>query len=400
MKSEVGRTGAFATVVALGTAFLILIAQADRPEPAAVNAADVDGISAALVPRPRFTFAVISDTHITPPPAPNRKRRAWGDLHNPNTRRAIRQINAFAPAFVVNCGDVINSFPGLETYPAECVEAKKMMGEFEPEVRIVFGNHDTGNKKSFPKARWADRVQEPFCPNVCEGNLRYFRERFGKDFYSWDYDGCHFVVLDSQLFESGLPDEERQWQFLTQDLERSKGARHLFAFFHQPPYWLAPNEPGEKYYEIIDNPARLRLLNLLDRYGARVVFSGHTHWPIAGRYKRVLLFTLPSTAFQRNFGFYESEVRYPAIDPMQVGYALVRVYDDRVAVERVLTHPPLPATRPLQARSAGPRARLLPKMAADVRDNLLAVNARLPELKRGIWAVEGINDGRIGGGGV
>ncbi len=95
--------------------------------------------------------------------------------------------------------------------------------------------------------------------------LQIYLTRHGvnsKSYYSFNYGGCHFVVLDSVTAERSETFAEEQFSWFEKDMAEAKDALHVFVFFHYPhmnnrKYWLRfrANLPAEK----------------------TTIFNGHTH---------------------------------------------------------------------------------------------------------------------------
>ena len=139
--------------------------------------------------------------------------------------QAIEQANGLAPDFVINVGDLID---GYSEDPAQLDamwrDFAAITGKLNAPFFICPGNHDVSNDTMLKDyiARWG---------------------RDGRSYYSFDYRGCHFIVLDSTS-ASRLPEfAEEQFAWLATDLAAAKDAKHVFMFFHYPawqddvPFW-------------------------------------------------------------------------------------------------------------------------------------------------------------------
>jgi hypothetical protein len=95
----------------------------------------------------------------------------------------------------------------------------------------------------------------------------------GKPYYSFDYKGMHFVVLDVSRWESSgqLPSDQLNW--LATDLAAAQKARYTFVFFHKP-FWTATVAEGK--------PDTLH--SLFKTYGVDAVFNGHNHYYFSATY--------------------------------------------------------------------------------------------------------------------
>ncbi len=191
----------------------------------------IAGWSGADVNSPgTFKFVVVSDR------TGNRMKGKWAE--------AIEQVNLLRPDFVVCIGDLIQG------YTEDVAEINRQWDEFEALTRkfdapffYCPGNHDTTN----------------------DVMRKIYSERHGvkrKSYYSFDYRGCHFVVLSSWSFLLIEESREEQLAWLEKDLAAAKDAKHVFVFYHNPAW------NSEQVWP--------RLRPLLPP-GKTTIFNGHTH---------------------------------------------------------------------------------------------------------------------------
>ena len=90
-------------------------------------------------------------------------------------------------------------------------------------------------------------------------------------YYSFDYGNIHFLCLASISVDRSVGAEMYQWA--KKDLENSK-AKWLIAFFHHPTYTKGSHD-SDKEVELIE--MRENYLPLLEKHGADLVLSGHSH---------------------------------------------------------------------------------------------------------------------------
>ena len=176
-----------------------------------------------------------------------------------NFEFAIASANRLKPAFVVVCGDLINR-AGDAPESAEYLRIAARLDRAIP-LHNVAGNHDVGNEPT-------------------PASLAFYRERFGRDYYSFRHGEFVGIVLDSSLIQhpDKSPEEAvKQEEWLKSELEKVKreGARHIVVFQHIPFFLENADEPDQ--YFNIPRAARARYLDLLARYGVRYVFAGHYH---------------------------------------------------------------------------------------------------------------------------
>jgi 3',5'-cyclic AMP phosphodiesterase CpdA len=228
-----------------------------------------------------FAFAYISDSHLL--------ERKLNDRFVNQLMRAVDDVNSMDPQpdFVLYGGDL-----------AQLGQAKELelgaeiLKNLKAPVRMMVGEHD-----------WFLDMGEKW------------RALFGKDVYSFDHKGVHFVVLNSILekdfwterkmspmermvtvagldngiqsrFEVGQ--EQRKW--LADDLKAVPGNKPVIVFSHSPLY---------KYYRPwnfwTDDAEQVQAM--LRRFRSVVVIHGHTHQLLTHRIGNIHFHGMLSTAW-------------------------------------------------------------------------------------------------------
>lgn len=197
-------------------------------------------------------------------------------------KQAVTQINELKPAFVVICGDLVNT-PNRVSFE----DFNRAKARLQVPCYCAPGNHDVGNDPS--------RL-----------SLKQYRKYEGNDYYSFDRGGCTFLVLNTQLWKSPLPGAtEQQDAWLEHSLAkaREKG-RPVFVIEHYPPFVKSPNETNA--YFNLPPAKRQELLTNFERSGVRAVLAGHTHTTATLNYGQIQVVTSETTSRnfdQRPFGF-------------------------------------------------------------------------------------------------
>ncbi len=160
----------------------------------------------------KFDFVVLGD------------RRGGEDKEWPVFDRAIEEINLLNPDFVVMVGDHIQGYTSDEAeFTAMWEDFWTHAGALKMPLVMVPGNHDTTNEQM----------------------LKHWKEKYGRTYYSFDYQNCHFLILNTQEMgphgEDSLGDE--QTEFALKDLAKNKKAEHTFVFMHQPLWLIGDNHP-------------------------------------------------------------------------------------------------------------------------------------------------------------
>ncbi|ALM76102.1 metallophosphoesterase [Thermococcus barophilus] len=176
-------------------------------------------------------------------------------------RQLTAEIEKVHPDLVIVTGDIA----GLgDKYPVEEVEQwyKSFKELFvDPlekngiKVYLVPGNHDNVGIKYYKE------IPENLKNLV---GLGLYRKFFGKDYYSFDYKGYHFIALNPKELpptyrDVELPEEQVAW--LKYDLKKNKD-KPIIIFYHQPlGAWIDPNQ----------------LLDIIKGYNVVALLAGHTH---------------------------------------------------------------------------------------------------------------------------
>jgi predicted phosphodiesterase len=198
-------------------------------------------ISISLVsaagPNP-FTFTVFSDNHGTPPVF----------------KEILTEMDAIQPAFAISCGDFQDGKLKVEDLKVLYQEYKDTVKAlFKRKVYLTMGNHEIGDLPEHEK---------------------FFSDELGKLYYSFDYENCHFIILDSEIVgqTSRITGDQLVW--LKDDLRKSKSAGHIFVFFHKPMYPV----DGQLGKSIDKYPAERDALHQLFKDNhVTAVFTGHEH---------------------------------------------------------------------------------------------------------------------------
>jgi hypothetical protein len=294
----------------------------------------VPSFDRSYLPPALLEFVVIADTHHIVDP---HMYKAEGDSVTPELTAdwsergdvALAYAKGLEPTLSFHVGDLQQEYPGHESFDAGRRAALRQLADSGLTMRHVAGNMDVGDKPdpTMP-AGW---VQQEY--------LDVWHEDLGPSYYSLNEGRFHFVTINSQLLNASLPARRAQREWLEADLEAHVGER-TFLFMHIPPFLMQRNEPGLGSYDVIDEPDRGWLLDLLVRYQVEAVFCGHTHFAIFNRIGDTRIYIAPSTTTTRP-GFPEALTVVPPsrgwADTAKLGFFLVRLTDDATAVHLVRT---------------------------------------------------------------
>lgn len=284
----------------------------------------------SLLPEALFEFVVVADTHFMLDPGGRKVEFNSRRLQTPRVEAALRMIAALEADFVVHLGDLVQEFPEREAFGQAMDEAVAQLRRCGVQPRLVAGNHDVGDKPD------PTMPTEPVTPD----SLADYHERFGSSWYGFDRHGCHFAVLNSQILNTGLPDERAQRAWLENDLAEHASER-LFLFLHLPPYLWDAEEPSLGHYDNLGEPARGWLLDLIRRYEVELLFAAHVHFAFFDRVGKTRYWVAGSTSFTRPGFCHLFDSAPPADhgrdDAEKLGFYLVRVRNDRSDVHFIRT---------------------------------------------------------------
>ena len=268
-----------------------------------------------------FSFFVVADTHVNESENASTSPYRTNLEANPRARQVFAEMAAVRPRprFVVHLGDMVHPVPALPEQRTAIEQFRSISSQLPSPLRATPGNHDVGDKliEWMPAGR------------VCEEYLATYRKAFGPDYYGFEEDGVLFIVLNSLLLNSGLPDEARQRAWVERELDRAVGGR-VFLFMHYPPFLHSPDESGN--YDNIDEPARTWLLDQIGRREVEAAFSGHVHNFWLHSWGSAKLYALPSTAFVRQdfaeFCASDPGPEFGRNDVGKLGYFKVDIFED------------------------------------------------------------------------
>ena len=234
-----------------------------------------------------FRVALISDTHVNEKEDFSSSPYLANSEANPRARYVFNQINHSDAEFCVHLGDMVNPVPELPSYVDAANNFHQLSASLKMPLHLMPGNHDVGDKP----VTWMPAGM------VNRDHIMLYRKHFGLDYFSFDHDQCHFVIINSPLINSGDPAELEQADWLEADLAANIGKR-IFLFSHYPIYVSDPIEPES--YDNIDEPGRSWLLSLIRQYKPEALFSAHVHnfwYDLIGETE---YYIVPSTCFVRH----------------------------------------------------------------------------------------------------
>ncbi|MDA0333907.1 MAG: metallophosphoesterase [bacterium] len=288
----------------------------------------------SLLPAAELEFVIVADTHymMDPGDAPLEfeSRRKQGR----RAGLAWKAIGALDPGFVVHLGDMVQEFPGRPAYEQTMQQALAQIegAGLWDRCHFVVGNHDIGDRPD-PTMPTGGATAESH-----EG----WQARFGPSWHAWESHGLHFIVLNSQLFNTDLPATQTQRLWFEQQLT-DLGDSPFVLFLHMPPYLHNADEPWLGHYDNLGEPDRGWLLSLVRRHKVVAMFTGHVHFQFFDHLQvhngLCRYFTSPSTSFTRP-GFSHLFAAAPPPeqgrdDVPKTGFFLCRLVNGRFDVHRI-----------------------------------------------------------------
>lgn len=314
-----------------------------------------------------FEFVVMADTHYVLPEKSNSGEFETRRYQTARIGQAVELARHLDPKFVIHLGDLVQEFPGTSDFPESLRQAMDQLSAVGITIHHAAGNHDVGDKPDPTTA----------APWTTDEFLDYYHEHVAPSWFDFTEGDVHFVVLNTSVMNNtALAAEADQWQWLEETLEAHAGMRTVIGY-HIPTYVMDPREPSLGHYDNVAEPARSRLMNLLDRYDVEFVFQGHSHFAFVNEREGTRFYVLPSTSSIRP-GF--SELFSSAAPPAQghndadkLGLFLVRVYADDMRINFLRTQGPAATVPPSDGREI-----LLTATPRELSSSQLGVTLRHP----------------------
>ncbi len=242
----------------------------------------------SYLPSADTEFAVIADTHYMIDPGDRPLEFESRRLQTRRSKAALALLHELNADAVIHMGDLVQEYPETPDFPQAMDEALQQIDEIGLLLHHCAGNHDVGDKPD---------PAMPTHPVTPEGLDGYHR-RLGKSWYSFDCGAHHLVVINSQILNTDLADAAEQQSWLESDLTLARNQR-ICLFLHLPPYLLNRADPAFGNYDVIDEPARSWLLDLVDRHRVELMCAAHVHFAFFDRLQHTDYYILPSPAFTR-----------------------------------------------------------------------------------------------------
>jgi outer membrane protein assembly factor BamB len=291
---------------------------------------------------PDFSFVQMSDIHMPY----QQSQDAVSSLRNTRGMEMDPYgIKMGTTSFVMITGDI------TEFGEAGWSSVESLFKRIDSPIFLVLGNHD----------------------NTWSSNRDKMYKLYGKPYYSFNENGCHFIMLESPMVQDPMPGfGEEQLAWLKQDLAGMNPETPIFLAMHHP---LDSNEYASPY-------ERYQLLELFQPYNLVCVFVGHGH-----------------SARRHNFEGYDGiQGGSPVKGGPGPGYNLVTISGDTLYIDYRLTeettaHYPL-LRKPLTRKHYYPQIKLeTPKEEELIRGDKLSLKATVYRFPGSIMTPEFDVDG-------
>lgn len=215
--------------------------------------------------QPDFTFAFLTDIHMTP------------DKNAPKGfQQAIDTVNKLKPAFVITGGDLIMDALGQSRSRADSLYQlySSLMKGFNMPVYNTVGNHEL--------FAFYNKQIDTLDPDYGEG---MFRRYLGDPWQSFDHKGWHFILLKSieptpsRGYYGKINPVQMEW--LKQDLAKLSDSTPVVVSVHIPlitvyNQWQEGGQQVNGPGSVITNGKEV--MDLLRTKNLKLVLQGHQHY--------------------------------------------------------------------------------------------------------------------------
>ena len=171
-------------------------------------------------------------------------------------------------------------------------------------------------------------------------SLAGYHEACGQSWYRLDREDCVLLVINSQILDTGMPEEQEQRVWLENELQATQNKRVLL-FLHLPLYLGTPDEPATGNYDVLGNESRRWLLDLIAQYEVAFVAGAHVHFAFFDTIGPTEYHQLASPCFTRPGFSHLFSSPAPSErgrnDQEKLGFYLVRVFPDAIKLHFIRT---------------------------------------------------------------
>jgi 3',5'-cyclic AMP phosphodiesterase CpdA len=215
--------------------------------------------------RGRFDFVFMTDIHVQP------------ELDaEEGFSMAVDRVNRLSPDFVITGGDLVMDVLGVTYGRADSLYRiyEKLSAGIDAPLYNTIGNHEIYG--------WYEESGAD--PSHPEFGKKMYRKRLGRTYYSFDYGGWHFLVLDSVEREGDrgyvgkVGKDQLEW--IRRDLSGVQVDTPIAVCTHIPLVSVMPQlregpGTGISPSEVITNSREV--LELFAEHNLKLVLQGHLH---------------------------------------------------------------------------------------------------------------------------
>ncbi|MCX6224050.1 MAG: metallophosphoesterase [Bacteroidia bacterium] len=264
-------------------------------------------------PQPDFSFAFMTDIHMTP------------DKSAPQGfQQAIDTVNKLKPDFVITGGDLVMDALGQTRSRADSLYQLYggLMKGFNMPVHNTVGNHEL--------FAFYNKNIDTLDVDYGEG---MFRRYFGNPWKSFDYKGWHFILLKSieptytRGYYGNINPVQMEW--LKQDLAKVNDKTPVVVSVHIPfitvyNQWQEGGQQVNGGGSVITNGKEV--MDMLRKKNLKLVLQGHQHY-----YEDLFMDGVHFiTGGAVSAGWWGG-----ALGKMEEGFMLIKVYGDQIKSEYV-----------------------------------------------------------------
>lgn len=223
-----------------------------------------------------WTFLHICDMQ---PGSPRSFR--FRDMHRENWQNAYEQLQKETEIDLLLVGGDLTRDGFLHRFELEI--ARDELSALPYPTHVIPGNMDVGNKcTTIPGANGR---HDPDL-NLTSETLARFAAVFGEMPWSFSHKNVRFSGFYEAVAGSGLPEEDRMWKWLEEELPACSQQKFHVMLTHYPLFIHRPDEKDwdhtrqdeyHDWYFSLNSPYRQRILEAFIRAGVTHVFSGHIH---------------------------------------------------------------------------------------------------------------------------
>ena len=238
--------------------------------------------AASTTPSGSFDFVFFTDTHIQP---------ELDAAHGCDM--CFRKIATLSPEFAMMGGDHV--FDAFEVNRVRAGMVYDLYKRTEQQLGMPL-HHAIGNHDVFGVlARSGVRPSDPAY------GKKMYQDRMGQTYYSFDYKGYHFVVLDSiqptvdRQWEARVDEEQLRW--LRDDLKGLQQGTPVIAVCHCPlvtafaTYAYTQIVGADRKYNTMTVANAADVLEVFENANVLAVLQGHTHVNEVVNYKNTQYIT-------------------------------------------------------------------------------------------------------------